>query len=103
MLYFLILSIKYLTIPYTPKKIKYNNDILIGTKKNAIKLDPIYTKIDVFTLLLIIAMGIIDEATVSIANVLIGSIEVEYNTIVVKAINIPPNDISLGFIKVPLI
>ena len=44
---FLIFSIKYLIIPYTPKNIKYKNDILIGTKKKEIKLDDIYTKIDV--------------------------------------------------------
>ena len=36
---FLNLSIRNLIIPNTPKKIKYNNDMLILTKKNEIRLD----------------------------------------------------------------
>ena len=100
--YFLILSTKYLTIPYAPKKIKYKNDILIGTKKKAIRLDAIYTQIDVWILLLIIHTGIKAEAIVNIASVLIGSIEVAYKTIVVNATKIPPSAISLAFIKLPL-
>ena len=86
----------------TPKKIKYNNDMLIGTKKKAIKLDAIQTKIDVCTSLLIIQIGIIAEAIVNIANVLIGKKAAKYKTIVVNATKIPPRAIFFAFIKPPL-
>ena len=47
--------------------------------------------------------GIKADAIVNIANVLIGNIDVAYNTIVVNATKIPPRAISLAFIKLPLL
>ena len=72
--------------------------ILIGTMKNAINAEAIYTKIAVLTSLLIIHIGIIAEATVNIVNVLIGINEVKYRIMLVNATIIPPNVISLDFI-----
>ena len=43
------------------------------------------------------------DAIVNIANVLIGNIDVAYNTIIVNATKIPPIAISLDFIKSPLL
>ena len=72
--------------------------ILIGTMKNAINAEAIYTKIAVLTSLLIIHIGIIAEATVNIVNVLIGINEVKYRIMLDNATIIPPNVISLDFI-----
>ena len=47
--------------------------------------------------------GIKADAIVNIANVLIGNIDVAYNTIAVNATKIPPRAISLAFIKFPLL